>query len=124
LSENWKGTLRLKIPPRTLLDAKERGLERSLDTFGKGFRTDFRNTLRSEPLPEKPGSLPDEIWNLAKMRSGVWDFFCWQDDRVVFCESKRGKRDKIQQSQLLFAASALNTGLSLDSFLFVEWMTD
>jgi hypothetical protein len=89
----------------------------------KVFRTDFWNSPPQRTLPQKPSSLPDEIWNLANTPSGVWDVFCWQDDRVLFCESKRGKRDRIRPSQLLFAESALNVGLPLDSFLFVEWTT-
>ena len=95
-----------------------------MDTFGKTFRTEFQKSLRREPLPQKPSSLPDEIWNLAKTPSGVWDVFCWRDDRVLFCELKRGKRDRVQPSQLVFAESAFNMGLALDSFLFVEWTTD
>ena len=90
----------------------------------KVFRTDFWNSPPQRTLPQKPSSLPDEIWNLAKTPPGVWDVFCWQDDRVLFCECKRGKRDEIQQSQLIFAESALNLGLPLDSFLFVEWTTE
>lgn len=92
-----------------------------VDTYGRLFRTGFWEGEALKTLPQRPESLPEEIWNLAKTPSGVWDVFCWQGDKVLFCESKRGKRDRIQQSQLRFAESALNAGLPLDSFLFVEW---
>jgi hypothetical protein len=95
-----------------------------VDTFGGGFRTDYRKGVPAEPLPPRPRSLPEEIWNLAKMPSGVWDVFCWRDDRVLFAESKRAKKDRIRANQRRFAESALNIGLPLDSFLFVEWKTD
>ena len=88
------------------------------------FRTGFWNSTPQKFLPQKPSSLSEEIWNLAKTPSGVWDVFCWRDDRVLFCESKKASKDRIRPSQLLFAESALNAGLPLDSFLFVEWTTD
>ena len=95
-----------------------------VDSFRRTFRTGYWDSEPQKSLPPKPSTLTDEIWNLAKIRSGVWDVFCWQDDRVLFCESKRGKRDRIRPSQLLFAESALSAGLLRDSFLFVEWKTD
>jgi hypothetical protein len=95
-----------------------------VDSFRRAFRTGYWNSEAQKSLPERPSDIPSEIWNLAKIRSGVWDVFCWRDARVLFCESKRGKRDRIRPSQRIFAESALNIGLPLDSFLFVEWKTD
>jgi hypothetical protein len=95
-----------------------------VDSFRRKFRTGYWNSPPQKSLPQKPSYMSDETWNLAKTRSGVWDVFCWQDDRVLFCESKKGGRDRIRATQLLFAESALNIGLPLDSFLLVEWTTD
>jgi hypothetical protein len=95
-----------------------------IDSFRRAFRTGYWNSPPEKSLPQKPSSLCDEIWNLAKTRSGAWDVFCWQDDRVLFCEAKKAGRDRIRPSQLLFAESALNAGVPLDSFLFVEWTKD
>lgn len=98
-----------------------------VDSFRRTFRTGYWdssvNSTPEKSLPQKPDSLADVVWNLAKARSGVWDVFCWQDDKVLFCESKKAGRDRIRPSQLVFAESALNVGLPLDSFLFVEWTT-
>jgi hypothetical protein len=94
-----------------------------VDSFRRAFRTDYWNGSPQKSLPEKPAALAEEIWNLAKIRSGVWDVFCWRDDRVLFCESKKAGRDRTRPSQLRFAESALHVGLPLDSFLFVEWST-
>jgi hypothetical protein len=95
-----------------------------VDSFRRAFRTGYWNSEPQRTLPQKPSCLSEEIWNLAKAPSGVWDVFCWQDDKVLFSESKRARKDTIRPSQLLFAESALNIGLPLDSFLFVEWTTD
>jgi hypothetical protein len=95
-----------------------------VDSFRRAFRTGYWNSSPEKFLPQKPSSISEEIWNLAKIRSGVWDVFCWQDDRALLCESKKAGRDRIRPSQRLFAKSALNVGLPLDSFLFVEWTTD
>jgi hypothetical protein len=92
-----------------------------IDSFRRAFRTGFWGSAPEKFLPQKPSSIPEEIWNLAKTRSGAWDVFCWQSDRVLFCESKKAGRDRIRPSQCIFAESALNIGLPLDSFLFVEW---
>jgi hypothetical protein len=77
------------------------------DSFRRAFRTDYWNSEPQKSLPEKPTSLSDEIWNLAKIRSGVWDVFCWRDNRVLFRESKRGKRDRIRPSQRRIAQGIL-----------------
>jgi len=94
-----------------------------VDTFHRAFRTDYWNCLPQSSLPQKPSSLSEEIWNLANTPTGVWDVFCWQGDRVLFCEAKKAGKDKIRLSQLSCAESALNTGVPLDSFLLVEWKT-
>jgi hypothetical protein len=96
-----------------------------IDTFGHHlFRTGYWDGEAHKSLSQKPSSLSQDIWDLAKIRVGVWDVFCWQDDRVLFCESKRAKKDVIRGSQIRFAELALNSGLLLDSLLFVEWTTD
>jgi hypothetical protein len=100
-----------------------------VDSYRHLFRTGYWDSEPQQSLPERPNSVPEEIWNLAKIRSGVWDVFCWRGERVLFAESKRAKskgvrKDDIQQSQIDFAESALNIGLPLDSLLLVEWNTD
>jgi hypothetical protein len=87
----------------------------------KVFRTGYWNCVPQKSLPKKPSSVSEEIRNLAKTPPGVWGVFCWQDDRFLFAESKKSGRDKIRPDQVLFAESALNIGLPLDSLLLVEW---
>ena len=92
-----------------------------IDTFRHRYLTGYWGAEPSKSLPQRPISIPDNLWNLAKARSGAWDVFCWRDDKVVFAESKRSKHDQIRASQLQFAESALTLGLSPESFLLVEW---
>src|SRR5450759_3272643 len=79
-----------------------------VDTYRHLFRTGYWDSEPHKSLPQRPSSLPEEIWNLAKTPSGVCDVFCWQGDRVLFAESKQARKDSIRQSQLGFAESALN----------------
>jgi hypothetical protein len=95
-----------------------------VDSFRRAYCTGYRNSPPQKSLSEKPSSLSDGIWNLAKTPSGVWDVFFRQDDRVLFCESKKAGRDRNQECQRRFAETALNLGLPRDSFLFVEWTAD
>ena len=95
-----------------------------IDSYRHLYRTGYWDDEPNKSLPPKPDLLSIEIWNLAKSRSGAWDVFCWQDDEVLFVESKRAKRDHMRQTQLKFLESALSIGISPDSFLLVEWQLD
>lgn len=53
--------------------------------------------------------------------SGCWDVIAWRDDTIVFVESKRYKRDSIRQTQVQWLESGLNSGLSENNFLIVQW---
>ena len=55
---------------------------------------------------------------------GFWDVISWQGSNRVFAESKRTKKDRIQDTQRAWLASALSVGLSIESFLIVEWQFD
>jgi hypothetical protein len=55
------------------------------------------------------------------MRSGAWNVFCWRDSEYLFAESKRTGHDRIRDSQIAWLETALNLGLSPESFLIVEW---
>jgi hypothetical protein len=91
-----------------------------VDTYCKSFRASWGRAPR-KALPDRPSAVPRKIWDLAKIRSGVWDVFAWKGDRVLFCESKKSKKDVIQKSQREFADTAIDAGLPLESLLLVEW---
>jgi hypothetical protein len=90
----------------------------------KVFRTDFWNSPPTKNPASKTQFVTRRDLESSENTARSMGCVCWKDDRVLFCECKRGKRDEIQESQLLFAETALNAGLPLDSFLFVEWKTD
>jgi hypothetical protein len=44
-----------------------------VDSFRRAFRTGYWDSPPQKSLPQKPSSLSEEIWNLAKTTSGAWD---------------------------------------------------
>lgn len=53
--------------------------------------------------------------------AGCWDVLSWRDDRIIFAESKRLKKDRIQKTQLNWLEAGLRSGLSPENFLIVQW---
>ena len=91
----------------------------------------YRSKYRVGLMEEAPVDLPpprkimiDSLRKKMGKRGGVWDVYCWNDERILFVELKRGGRDRIRSSQRLFLEAALNQKLPLDTFLIVEWDLD
>jgi hypothetical protein len=87
-----------------------------------------RRFVRVWPPPPTPPSPPlaqqsllARIKGSAGFPSGCWDIFAWQEDRVLFVESKRRRKDQVRDSQRRWLEAALEQGVTLSSFLFVEW---
>lgn len=53
--------------------------------------------------------------------SGCWDVLGWNNNEVVFAESKRVKKDKIRQTQINWLSAGLKSGLKPKNFLVVQW---
>jgi hypothetical protein len=53
--------------------------------------------------------------------SGCWDVLMWKEQRAVFMESKRFKKDSVRNTQLNWLKAGLATGLRTDNFLIVQW---
>ncbi len=53
--------------------------------------------------------------------SGCWDVVAWKEDRLVFAESKKRKKDSMRETQLRWLEAALRCGCALEDFLVVEW---
>jgi hypothetical protein len=53
--------------------------------------------------------------------SGCWDVVAWKNERLVFAESKKQKKDRMRGTQLRWLEAALRCGCSVDDFLIVEW---
>ena len=53
--------------------------------------------------------------------SGCWDVVAWKNDRLVFAESKKRKKDAMRGTQVRWLEAALRCGCALEDFLVVEW---
>ena len=52
---------------------------------------------------------------------GCWDIVSWKNDKILFSESKRTKKDFIQSTQNKWLKCSFNLGLRPENFLMVEW---
>ena len=53
--------------------------------------------------------------------AGCWDVVGKKEGRIVFAESKRKGKDRIQLTQINWLKSALQYGLKPENFLLVQW---
>lgn len=53
--------------------------------------------------------------------AGCWDVVAWKDGKVVFAECKRIKKDVIRDSQVKWLRAGLETGLTYENFMIIEW---
>lgn len=53
--------------------------------------------------------------------SGCWDVLGWHEEKLVFAESKRNKKDTIRITQLNWLKAGLKHGLKTENFLMVQW---
>jgi len=82
-------------------------------------------------LTEQPIDLIQEEHILAKLNeislinkgtySGCWDVLGWLNDKMVFAELKRTKKDRIRNTQCNWLSSCMAYGLTIDNFLIVQW---
>ncbi|MBL0035362.1 MAG: hypothetical protein IPP26_06230 [Flavobacteriales bacterium] len=52
---------------------------------------------------------------------GCWDVVAWKDDRLVFAESKKQKKDRMRDTQVQWMEAALRCEAVVEDFLVVEW---
>ena len=53
--------------------------------------------------------------------SGCWDVLGWKNDKVIFAEAKKSKKDQMRPTQYKWLNAGLNYGLKPENFLIVEW---
>lgn len=75
--------------------------------------------------PITNGTVTERLKKIAALNglsySGCWDVLGWSDDKIVFAESKRFKKDRIQETQVKWLEAGLRSGLSPENFLIVQW---
>lgn len=82
----------------------------------------YKNQVHNPILSETVNNLLEMIAkNNANSYSGCWDVIGWKDNRILFAESKRNRRDKIRQTQNNWLTAALKSGMTIKDFLIVQW---
>jgi hypothetical protein len=91
-----------------------------VDTYRNRLRTSWGDKTEVK-LPAEQATLLEQIKIAAKSKNGCWDVFCWRDEDVIFAEAKRLRNDRLRPSQLNWLEASLKYGVSIKSFLLVEW---
>jgi hypothetical protein len=92
-----------------------------IDSYRRRYLNGYWGNQPDVLLPDDKQQILNNIRKVAGAFGGCWDVFCWKEDKVIFAEAKRRKKDKITISQIRWLKAALNYGLETDSFLIVEW---
>ena len=105
---------------------------RWIETYGKGgmspiylseWKDDKFKNQKADPIMDE--KILKVLSDIAKLNgnsfSGCWDVIGWRDDRIIFAESKRMKKDKIRQTQVNWLSAGIKYGLKPDNFLIVQW---
>lgn len=114
------------------LFVKEAWKARWVCTYGRGKRNPlFLKEWKDENLKNQGNSPIEEVWVVDLLNkiallnnnsfSGCWDVIAWKDNKIVFAESKRRKKDSIRQTQINWLQAGLKSGLSEKNFLVVQW---
>lgn len=76
-------------------------------------------------IPIEDASVQTRLDDMAKANgetySGCWDVVVWNGAQLLFVEAKRNRKDRVQATQRHWLESALASGLTVESFLVVEW---
>jgi hypothetical protein len=90
-----------------------------IDNWRKKFRQLF--PPHACDLSSQAQDFLDRVNQGRKWRRGCFDVLAWHDGQYLFVEAKRKGHDAIRNSQKEWLESALNSGLSPESFLVFEW---
>ena len=105
---------------------------RWIETYGASAKAPFHfSNWIDGRLTEQPIDLIQED-NILTMLNGVsllnkesysgcWDVLGWLNEKVVFAESKRTKKDKFRSTQHAWLSAGMAYGLHTNNFLVVEW---
>ena len=79
-------------------------------------------SLKSEhtSIPIEKENLLKQIWKKGGTKA-CFDVVAWQNNTIIFCEAKRRKKDRLNEAQKKFIQGALACGISVSSFLIIEW---
>ncbi|MFV0471030.1 MAG: hypothetical protein ACK5L7_03190 [Paludibacteraceae bacterium] len=114
------------------LFAKEGWKAHWVCTYGRSKQNPlFLKEWKDDNLKKQENSVIEEGWvmdllnEIASLNnnsySGCWDVVAWKDDKIVFAESKRLKKDSIRQTQINWLEAGLKSGLTKENFLVIQW---
>ena len=92
-----------------------------VDTYRNKFWTSITEKIDITNLDKKIKTVIEEIYILkGGKKSGCFDVVAYKNNEFVFVELKRGKKDKIRQTQIewLLTAKQINKNYK---FIIVEW---
>ncbi len=92
-----------------------------VDNYRRKFRVGLPEKTEPVNLPSEIKVLFEKIISINGSRGGCWDVIAWKDERILFAEVKRKKKDSMRSTQYWWLQSALTVGVPLDSFMLVEW---
>ncbi len=94
-----------------------------VDCWRSKFHLDMpgtpNGTITFDDLSKVPSLKPH--LNAFREFSGGWDVLAWKDEKVLFCESKRTKKDKLKPNQFAWMEERLDEGARPSNFLIAEW---
>ncbi|HAU07744.1 MAG: hypothetical protein UW46_C0004G0036 [Candidatus Yanofskybacteria bacterium GW2011_GWF1_44_227] len=71
-------------------------------------------------IPEEKEKLLKRIWMAGKTKA-CFDVVVWQDDKILFCEAKRSKKDRLTKAQEKFIQGVITCGIPLSALIIIEW---
>lgn len=90
-----------------------------VDTYGRRFRNSLPPS--SCELPQHAANFFEKANSGRKWAAGCFDVFAWNEGQHLFVEAKRKGKDAIRVTQRQWLEVALNSGISVGSFLIFEW---
>ncbi len=87
---------------------------------------DFEKSYKNQTnLIIKEKKIIKMLAEIAKLNNnsygGCWDVLGWNGKHILFAESKRLKKDRVQQTQNSWLSAALKYGMKLENFMIVQW---
>lgn len=87
---------------------------------------DFEKSYKDQTnFPVKEKKLLNMLAEIAKLNNssygGCWDVLGWNGKQILFAESKRLKKDRVQQTQNRWLEAGLKYGLKPQNFMIVQW---
>lgn len=105
---------------------------RWIETYGKSKSNPIYLSTWIDDIYSKQTNHPIEDNEIIKLLTniscinknsyaGCWDILSWKEEKILFTEAKRNKKDRIRITQNKWLAAALEFGIKVDDFLIVQW---